>query len=71
MGIPSLVVGTDTRLGTIGLPTLFVKNAVSSEIIESLEHLINNRESEKQRLLSVTQQAIHKYASVFRNYAIS
>ena len=69
-----MVVRTDTRLGTvetIGLPTLFVKNAVSSEIIESLEHLINNRESEKQRLLAVTQQTIHKYASAFRNYAIS
>jgi polysaccharide pyruvyl transferase WcaK-like protein len=73
MGVPSLVVGTDTRLGTvetIGLPTLFVKNAVPSEIIASLEHLIENRVIEKQRLLSVTEETIKSYASVFQSYVL-
>ena len=36
MGIPSLVVGTDTRLGTvetIGLPTLLAKKRSFSEVL--------------------------------------
>ena len=46
VGIPSVVVGTDTRLGTIeqfGLPTCYVKEASTEWLIHQLENLINNR----------------------------
>lgn len=69
MGIPSLVIGTDTRIGTaatIGLPTMYVKEATVEGMLGTLDDLIRRRVEEAERLRVVGDEAIRKYGEVFR-----
>jgi hypothetical protein len=71
IGVPSLVVGTDTRLGTAGelqLPTRPVKQMTAAEIISMVECLVQNSEYEKQRLRDLRETTIVRYAGIFREY---
>ena len=70
IGIPSVVIGTDTRLGTVeqmGLPTRFVKEATYSWIVDEVEGLLKIAESERQRLLALRENTIQQYVTLFRD----
>lgn len=74
IGVPSVVVGTDTRLGTIdqfGLPTRYVKQASAEWLIDQLESLISRAEDERQRLIGVRESTLRRYADLFRKFARS
>ncbi len=69
IGVPSLVVGTDTRLGTaeqFGLPTRPVKQVSAEEIIDVIEDLIAASGREKERLRAKRETTIGAYAQIFR-----
>jgi Polysaccharide pyruvyl transferase len=70
IGVSSLVIGTDSRLGAVeelGLPTLFVKEASAEIIIHHLSELLKKSENEKQRLLQVREQTIKAYGELFKS----
>jgi Polysaccharide pyruvyl transferase len=71
IGVPSFVVGTDTRLGAVrqlGLPTCFVGDATTEKLEVELEQLLANIQREKERLLTVRDEAIKRYGEVFRQH---
>lgn len=71
IGVPSLVVGTDTRLGAveqIGLPTIRAKNASASAIIDRVEALIQNAQSERERLIDLREKTVKQYAEIFQRF---
>lgn len=71
IGIPSVVIGTDTRLGTVGqmgLPISYVKQASTQWILSKLEALINNASKEHERLIALRENTIGQYAKLFRQY---
>lgn len=66
LGIPALGIGTDTRLlmlEAIGLPYLYVKEAQEDRVEEILRYLLNHREEEKERLLSLQNQSWGQYVT--------
>jgi hypothetical protein len=69
VGIPSVTIGTDTRMNMVealGIPCHFVKNA-HLEVLESdVERLLNDRPSERDRLLSLKQQTFDQYEKAVR-----
>lgn len=72
IGIPSLVIGTDCRLGTIdvlGLPTHFVKEATVEYLEATLETLLNRSTQEAERLRTVREETATRYAALFREHA--
>ncbi len=72
IGVPSVVVGADTRMGTIdqfGLPTRYVKQASAEWLIDQLESLISRAEYERHRLIGVRESTLRSYADLFRKYA--
>lgn len=72
IGVPSVVVGTDTRTGTInqfGLPTRYVKQASAEWLIDQLESLISRAEDERHRLIGLRESTLRSYADLFRKYA--
>jgi hypothetical protein len=74
IGVPSLVIGNDTRLGTVetmGLPTLTPKAATAGEIISTLESLIAKGAAERERLRTLREETIGRYADLFRSQALS
>lgn len=69
IGIPSIVIGTDTRLGSveqIGLKALYVKNATAEVLEKELEDLITRSAEEEKRLLTVRDNTIRTYAELLR-----
>lgn len=67
MGIPSIAVGTDTRLlmvAAIGLPAFYIKEVNALMLEESLETLIKNRTSQKERLIALRAKTWEKYIEV-------
>lgn len=71
IGVPSLAVGTDTRLGTVAemkLPTLPVKQATAADIIHHVEDLVRTSDQEKERLLSLRETTMKTYGNIFRKY---
>lgn len=69
IGVPSIVVGTDTRLATInqfGLPTMFVKEADPQWLVDKLETSLENGEEEFNRLISLREHTVRSYAEIFR-----
>lgn len=71
IGVPSVVVGTDTRMGTIdqfGLPTRYVKQASAEWLIDQLESLVSRAEDERQRLIGVRESTLRSYVDLFRKY---
>lgn len=70
IGVPSLVVGTDTRLGTaelMGLDTAYVKTLSAEEVVERVERLIEIRAAERERLIALREATIREYAKLFRS----
>lgn len=64
MGIPSVAVGTDTRLlmvKAVGLPALFVADASTQRVEHELENLLANRAAERDRLLALREQTLRSY----------
>jgi hypothetical protein len=64
LGIPSIAVGTDTRLlmvDHIGLPALYVKEAGLETLEEKLEGLLQERASQKERLLNLRGETMRSY----------
>jgi len=60
MGIPSVAVGTDSRLlmvEALGLPCHYVKEARADELEEEIETLLRERRSESRRLLALKEEA--------------
>jgi hypothetical protein len=76
-GIPSIAVGTDTRLlmvKALGLPCIYVKDA-NNEILENtIEDILTNRNNEKERLLFLRSNTWNNYkkeiSDVLRNYGV-
>lgn len=72
IGVPSVVVGTDTRLltaETIGLPIYPVAQATTALLVDAVENLIADRERQRERLLSLREETLKTYAECFRKHA--
>jgi hypothetical protein len=64
LGIPSVAVGTDTRLlmvQAIGLPSFYVKEVDADILEESLEHLLATFPKEQERLLVLQTETWNQY----------
>ncbi len=64
-GIPSVSVGTDTRLlmvAAIGLPFRYMKDIGVDELEEELEEVVKNRRSERERLIELREWTWTRYA---------
>lgn len=64
MGVPSLAIGTDTRLlmvQRLGLPCFYVKEASAQALEEAFEDLLARREQEKDRLLALREETWQSY----------
>ena len=73
IGVPTVAVGTDTRLGAlqaIGLPCFYAKEASAELLEETLENLIRNRTSENERLLFLREKTLNRYVEIVRNAII-
>ena len=69
IGIPSVGVGTDTRLKTletIGLPTFYVKEVNVDLLEERIEHLVKRRTTEAERLKNLRDSALQQYVKLLR-----
>lgn len=67
LGIPSIAVGTDSRLlmvDTIGLPSLYVKEANVDQLEDGLESLIMHRHREQEHLLALRAETWNRYIKV-------
>lgn len=67
MGIPSVTVGTDTRLlmvETLKLPCHYVKDVTAESAEEELEDLIRHRAEQKERLLALRSATFRAYVDV-------
>lgn len=68
-GIPSVSVGTDTRLlmlETLGLPHWYVKDTRSEALLAEIDRLMREQESEKERLLCLREKAWEQYLNLVR-----
>jgi hypothetical protein len=67
LGIPSIAVGTDTRLlmvEALGLPCLYVKEANVDQLEWGIESLLANHHLEKERLLALRSATCNEYVAV-------
>lgn len=74
IGVPSLAIGTDTRLGTLdimGLRTIYVKQATTDRLEYELSGMLSQLDAERSRLFEVRENAIRTYADLMRNHARS
>jgi hypothetical protein len=71
IGIPSIAIGTDTRLlmtSELKILSLYIKNANIDTILENFQTLINNRSAESRRLLSLRHTTFQRYLSTLQPY---
>jgi hypothetical protein len=64
LGIPSISVGTDTRmlmLAPIGLPFRYVKEAEGDQLEEGLEMAVTQRNEERERLIALRETTWNRY----------
>jgi hypothetical protein len=64
-GLPSISVGTDTRLlmvAAIGLPYRYVKNIDVEQLEEDFEGILRNRKDERDRLIELRERTWRRYA---------
>lgn len=69
IGVPSVVVGNDTRIGTtteFGLPSFFTKNISKNQVVSKILDLISNLDKEKLRLINLREEVILRYVNIFR-----
>lgn len=67
LGIPSIAVGTDTRLlmvAALGLPSYYVKDVDVEQLEWELEYLLSIRSQENERLAVLQSETWEKYSSV-------
>jgi len=67
IGVPSVAVGSDTRLlmvGQLNLPIHFVDDVSADSLEEEIEHLIAIREQERERLLALKEHTRSLYRRV-------
>lgn len=67
IGVPSVSVGTDTRMlmvRELGLPVHYVKDASAPEIVDRLEGFLRAPEAERERLLALRGQTVDRYLSL-------
>lgn len=65
MGVPSIAVGTDTRLlmvKVLGLPSFYVKETKLIQLEDEFENLLASRYKEKERLLALCSETWKSYA---------
>jgi hypothetical protein len=70
LGIPSIAIGTDTRLlmvEHIGLPSLYIKDAGVETMEDKLEGLLLKRAQEKDRLLGLRRDTMRSYIAAVSN----
>jgi hypothetical protein len=73
MGIPSIVIGNDTRLEAakmLGLKTFWVKNVNSNLLETEIESLIMEAIKEKERLYYLRQETREKYKELLLTHCI-
>ena len=69
MGIPSVAIGTDTRLlmvDAVGIPALYVKDATAERVLEEFEAGMERREEVRERLLAASDETWAAYVSAIR-----
>lgn len=69
IGVPNVHVGTDSRMLSItllGLPTVFVKEATTENLIAILQDLLTKEETERARLLALREDTGRLYEEVFK-----
>lgn len=69
VGIPSIVIGTDTRLFSaklLGLQTIYVKDAISDILVDNIENLIINSDKERDRLFALREETKKKYITLLQ-----
>ncbi|MCA8931699.1 MAG: polysaccharide pyruvyl transferase family protein [Rhodospirillaceae bacterium] len=74
IGVPSVVVGNDTRTGTtaeMGLPSLFTRETSRVAIVEALRQLMGRLDEERERLIALREATIDAYAKLFIDHARS
>ncbi len=72
-GVPSIAVGTDTRLlmvKELGLPIHYVKNADAELLIEQMEELIENRFKHQSRLIQLKNTSLKSYQVLLNNHLL-
>jgi len=70
LGIPSIAVGTDTRLlmvDAIGLPCLYVKEASVDQLEAWIEYLLAHRWQEQERLFALQSEIRNEYIKIVAN----
>tara|TARA_B100000886_G_scaffold338408_1_gene301159 strand:+ start:5217 stop:6359 length:1143 start_codon:yes stop_codon:yes gene_type:complete len=70
IGVPSIVIGTDTRIETIdmlGLPNSFVKKVNAQWLLEKTNILLNQLEEEKDRLIEIRESTIKQYSEIIKS----
>lgn len=69
MGVPSIVIGTDTRLFTaklLGLNTIYVKDATVENLVDKLNFLMNNSKNEHDRLIALREDTMKRYCVILQ-----
>lgn len=64
LGVPSVSVGTDTRLlmvDAVGLPCFYVKEATLDRLEDAIHQILMNLDGERDRLLTISEHAWHRY----------
>lgn len=71
LGIPSIAVGTDTRLKMpelLGLPIFYVKDITLEKLEISFLELLENLSAEKERLKNLQEDTFQKYISLLQKF---
>lgn len=72
IGVPSVVVGNDTRLGTtaeMGLPSFSTKKLTREFVVAELRRLLQQKGEEKHRLIRLREDTLSRYGQLFAQQA--
>jgi hypothetical protein len=72
IGVPSVVVGNDTRLGTtteMGLPSYSTKKLTREFVVAELRRLLQLKDEEKHRLIRLREDTLSRYSQLFAQQA--
>jgi hypothetical protein len=72
IGVPSLVVGNDTRIGTtaeMGLPSYFTKHLNRETALIEIRNLLSSADSERERLSALRETVLTRYVEQFTRCA--
>jgi len=73
LGIPSVTVGTDTRLAMVeefGIPSLYVKECSAERLVDAVHELVAAGALERRRLLDIRSTTFHRYQDVVKSIGI-